>query len=146
MAGPIRKATAAGVMTTRSAMPSRSAGPETTGPVATAITGTTPEQAAMAAADPPQPCRASMPSDTSAPLEASSSTKGIRSCSAYGQLPLRFHRHACRAPPPPVRCGTGEHRIRCPSNCPKVQLDRTVDPGTYRGHVALAAAPSRLIL
>ena len=66
------------IITTTSHSPSMSAGPETTGPVTAASTGTTPEQAATAAAAPPHPCRASIPSVTSAPLEDSSSTKGTR--------------------------------------------------------------------
>ena len=42
--GPETKATASELMTTRSERPSRSAGPETTGPVAAAMTGTWPLQ------------------------------------------------------------------------------------------------------
>ena len=48
--GPETKATASELMTTRSDRPSRSAGPETTGPVAAAMTGTCPLQREIAAA------------------------------------------------------------------------------------------------
>ncbi len=43
MAGPETKAKASVVITTRSAMPNRSAGPEMAGPVTTTTTGTIPE-------------------------------------------------------------------------------------------------------
>ena len=76
--GPETKATASAFMTTASQSPSISAGPERTGPVTAASTGTVPEQAAMAAAAVPQPWRASTPSDTSAPLEESTITKAVR--------------------------------------------------------------------
>ena len=146
MAGPDTKATAAGVMTTRSAMPSMRAGPETTGPVTTAITGTTPEQAAMAAADPPQPCRASMPSDTSAPLEASSRTRGIRSCIAVRAATVKLSPSRLASAPRRRSEAVRANTASLPSKGPKVQLDGAVDPGTYRGHVARGAAPSPLIL
>ena len=75
--GPETKATASELMTTRSERPSRSAGPETTGPVAAAMTGTWPLQREMAAAARPHPCSAATPSSTSAPLDATKKTKGM---------------------------------------------------------------------
>ena len=83
--GPETKATASEFMTTRSDMPSSRAGPETTGPVTAVITGTMPLHLAMAAAAMPHPCRAATPSWTSAPLEATMKTNGMRrwrACSA----------------------------------------------------------------
>ena len=77
--GPETNATASEFMTTRSERPSSRAGPEMTGPVAAAMTGTMPLQRAMAAAARPQPCREATPSSTSAPLEATKKTKGMRS-------------------------------------------------------------------
>ena len=50
IAGPERNAYDAAVMTTKSASPSRSAGPDTAGPSTTMMTGTTPEQSAIALA------------------------------------------------------------------------------------------------
>ncbi len=68
--GPLTNAYESAVMTTRSARPSRSAGPETAGPVTASTTGTMPEQSASARAASPQPWRAAMPSTMSAPLDA----------------------------------------------------------------------------
>ena len=48
--GPETNAYASSVMITKSARPMRSAGPETAGPSSTMITGTIPEQSAMARA------------------------------------------------------------------------------------------------
>ena len=78
--GPDTKATASELITTRSESPRRRAGPETTGPVAAAITGTCPLQREIAAAARPHPCSAATPSRTSAPLDATKKTKGIPSC------------------------------------------------------------------
>ena len=78
MAGPDTKAKASLVMTTRSARPRRNAGPEMAGPVTTTTTGTAPEHLVSARAACPHPCNETTPSDTSAPLEASTSTIGIR--------------------------------------------------------------------
>ena len=57
--GPDTKAKASELITTRSASPSRRAGPETTGPVAAAITGTCPEHGRSRR--PPAPTRAARP-------------------------------------------------------------------------------------
>ena len=80
--GPDTKAKASGVITVTSARPSSSAGPEIAAPVTAARTGTDPEHAAMAAAARPQPCRASMPSETSDPDDDRTTTRGRRSASA----------------------------------------------------------------
>ena len=81
--GPDTKATASELITTRSESPSSRAGPETTGPVAAAITGTCPLQREIAAAARPHPCSAATPSRTSAPLEATKKTNGIPSWRAW---------------------------------------------------------------
>ena len=81
--GPDTKATASELITTRSERPSSSAGPETTGPVAAAMTGTCPLQRAMAAAARPHPWSAATPSRTSAPLEATKKTRGMPSATAW---------------------------------------------------------------
>ena len=78
MAGPETKAKASVVMMTRSASPRRRAGPDSAGPVTTTTTGTMPEQPARARAARPQPWSEATPSDTSAPLDASTRTTGIR--------------------------------------------------------------------
>ena len=78
IAGPVRNAYDAAVMTTKSASPSSSAGPDTAGPSTTMMTGTTPEQSAIAFAACPQPCSAAMPSTMSAPLDAMCATRGRR--------------------------------------------------------------------
>ncbi len=78
MAGPDTNANASVVMTTRSAIPRRKAGPERAGPVTTTTTGTTPEHWVRARAACPHPCRAATPSETSAPLEDSTRTTGMR--------------------------------------------------------------------
>ena len=75
--GPDTNATASELITTRSDNPKRSAGPDTTGPVAAAITGTRPLQREMAAAACPHPCSEATPSCTSAPLDATKNTNGI---------------------------------------------------------------------
>ncbi len=82
MAGPDTKAKASPVITTRSARPSSSAGPDSAGPVTTTTTGTRPEHEARARAARPQPWSEATPPDTSAPLDARTSTKGIRSSAA----------------------------------------------------------------
>ena len=81
-AGPEMYASALGVMTTASARPSRSAGPDSSGPSRTATTGTTPEQRAKAFAARPQPSRAATPSPRSWPEDASAATNGNRRSSA----------------------------------------------------------------
>ncbi len=78
MAGPETKAKASVVITTTSAMPSSRAGPESAGPVTTTTTGTIPEHMASARAACPHPWREATPSETSAPLDASTITMGIR--------------------------------------------------------------------
>ena len=75
--GPDTNATASELITTRSESPKSSAGPDTTGPVAAAITGTCPLQREMAAAACPHPCSDATPSCTSAPLDATKNTNGI---------------------------------------------------------------------
>ena len=87
--GPDTKATASELMTTRSERPSNSAGPETTGPVAAAITGTWPLQRAIALAARPHPCSAATPSRTSAPLDATKKTKGIPRWRAWSAASAR---------------------------------------------------------
>src|SRR5258705_10069522 len=63
-------------MTTKSAMPNNSAGPDTAGPSTTMMMGTTPQQSVTALAAMPQPCRAANPSTMSAPLERMMTTNG----------------------------------------------------------------------
>ena len=89
MAGPDTKAKASVVMITRSARPSSRAGPERAGPVTTTTTGTMPEQAARARAARPHPCSEATPSDTSAPLEASTIT--MRDAQVEGRGRRRPH-------------------------------------------------------
>ena len=67
--GPVTNAYESVVITTKSAMPSNRAGPETAGPSTTMMIGTTPEQSVSAFAASPQPCNAANPSTMSAPLE-----------------------------------------------------------------------------
>ncbi len=100
--GPDTKATASAFITTKSASPRSSAGPDTTGPVAAAMTGTWPLQREIAAAARPHPCRAATPSWTSAPLDATKNTNGMprfrawsaasasRTPSAYVMAPRRM--------------------------------------------------------
>src|SRR5438067_5149171 len=78
MFGPETNAKASSVKSTTSASPSRSAGPETAAPVTIITTGTLAPHRATAAAARPQPCRAAMPSLTSAPAVERMATSGTR--------------------------------------------------------------------
>src|SRR5579871_3648048 len=69
-------------MLTMSANPRSNAGPDTAGPVTARATGTIPEHAAIARAAVPHPCRAATPSNTSAPLDATTPTSGRRTFNA----------------------------------------------------------------
>ncbi len=82
MAGPDTKAYASEVITVRSDSPTKRAGPDSAGPVTTVRNGTIPEHEARARAARPQPCSEATPSDTSAPLEASTRTIGSRNAQA----------------------------------------------------------------
>src|SRR5207342_2640977 len=82
MVGPLTNAYAASVITTWSARPSSSAGPDTAGPSTMMTVGTTPEQSASAFAARPQPCNAENPSTMSAPLDRITHTNGTIPASA----------------------------------------------------------------
>src|SRR5438105_2204365 len=66
-AGPVTYANASLVITTTSARPRSSDGPDTQGPVTTSTTGTIPDASPSARATRPQACSELMPSTTSAP-------------------------------------------------------------------------------
>ena len=124
--GPETKAYASSVMITKSASPMRRAGPDTAGPSSTTMTGTMPEQSAMARAACPHPWRAAMPSRMSAPLGAIDATRGTlvlgrpsglgevadavddSARAARGVHPGDHHRTAVDV------LDRGPHRARCP--------------------------------
>ncbi len=127
--GPETKATASEFMTTRSERPSSSAGPETTGPVAAAMTGHLPAAArAMAAAARPQPCRAATPSSTSAPLDATKKTNGMPSSRAWSAASASRTPSAwVMAPRRMVPSDRGNDDV-APTDPPDLRRDGTDDP------------------
>ena len=80
--GPVTYANESAVMITWSAIPSRSAGPDTAGPSSRSTIGTTPDASDSALATRPQACSAATPSLTSAPELATRPTIGIPSSTA----------------------------------------------------------------
>ena len=144
--GPDTKATASELMTTRSESPSRSAGPETTGPVAAAITGTCPLQREIAAAACPHPCSAATPSRTSAPLEATKKTKGIPSCAAWSAASASRTPSAwVMAPRRMVPERPGDDHV-APADPPDHRRDGADDPLADVGRLfhAVVSSPGRM--
>jgi hypothetical protein len=89
--GPLTNAYESAVITTKSPMPSNSAGPDTAGPSTIMMIGTTPEQSVSALAAKPHPCSAENPSTMSAPLDRMIATSGnplVRAVlAAFSSLP-----------------------------------------------------------
>ena len=86
-------------MTTRSARPRSSAGPETVGPVTQKMVGTTPEQATNSRAAVPQPWTAATPSSMAAPLDSTKQIRGRRWSRAVRAAIARFSPSAGRSAP-----------------------------------------------
>ena len=118
-------------MTTASAMPSSSAGPDTARPVTTSDDGHDSRSSpARARAAVPQPCSEATPSLMSAPDEASTTTRGSRWSRATGAPAASVALSAAvRAP---SRCGrVGAHDDRPAAGAaPGARCPAVVEPGT----------------
>ena len=125
-------------MTTRSATPSSSAGPDTAGPSTTMIVGTTPEQSTSALARLPQPSSAAMPSRMSEPVDAITDDEGQplgqRRCGLRLRRPRRSSTTAARRGSP----RRSRRRTRPTRHVAAVDPREQADLGADRG---VRAAP-----